>query len=169
MPEWALQFFDERRQQRLQPTEFTHTAVIKASRVPKQTSQYSAILSMAFSSELWTVMDPVDVLTDPDFNLLNPFFMVVVLGLILNNVLDWEAWRKTEGGLALGILLGPFLSLGSVPVRLMRLIRRIGIWESHGGQDRSCRLIDDGLEGDQNRPSVLMWRPGSLTRSHQCM
>ena len=86
-----------------------------------------------------------------------------------DKALDWEAWRKTEEELALGILLGPFLSLDSVPVRLVRLIRRIGIWESHGGQDRSCRLIDDGLEGDQNRPSVLMWRPGSLTRSHQCM
>ena len=44
-----------------------------------------------------------------------------------DKALDWEAWRKTEEELALGILLGPFLSLDSVPVRLVRLIRRIGI------------------------------------------
>ena len=42
-----------------------------------------AVLTAAFSEEGWVVGPPVDVLTSPSMNLLDPIFCMLVLGLIL--------------------------------------------------------------------------------------
>ena len=45
----------------------------------------------------------------------------------------------------------PSIGSGTSPFAVVRLLRRFGIWEIQGGAvDRSCRLIDDALQGGQN-------------------
>ena len=49
------------------------------------------------------------------------------------------------------MILGPLLKRGDVPFPTVRLLRRFGTWEQHGGaQGPTVRLIDDALEGGQN-------------------
>ena len=68
--------------------------------------------------------------------------------------LDWAAWNKTQKELEADVLVGPFKCIGDIPVDKVRLLRRFGTWEQHGGaQGKSCRLIDDALEGGQNKAS----------------
>ena len=57
--------------------------------------------------------------------------------------LDNAAWEKTEEEL--------FSDLQDVPFPFVRLLRRFGTWEQHGGAENpTVRLIDDALEGGQN-------------------
>ena len=49
------------------------------------------------------------------------------------------------------MILGPFFDLQDVPFPIVRLLRRFGTWEQHGGAENpTVRLIDDALEGGQN-------------------
>ena len=51
-------------------------------------------------------------------------------------------------------IIGPFFDIESLPVSPVRLLRRFGTWEQHGGAtEPTCRLIDDAREGGQNRAS----------------
>ena len=74
--------------------------------------------------------------------------------------LDVAAWEKTEEELSSEMILGPFFDLQDVPFPCVRLLRRFGTWEQHGGaKNPTVRLIDDALEGGQNgatgRPTDL--------------
>ena len=65
--------------------------------------------------------------------------------------LDNAAWEKTEEELSSEMILGPFFDLQDVPFPFVRLLRRFGTWEQHGGAENpTVRLIDDALEGGQN-------------------
>ena len=65
--------------------------------------------------------------------------------------LDAASWEKSEQEFEAGSLLGPHLSLASIPHQRFRLLARKPIWESHGGaEEPSCRNIDDMLVGRQN-------------------
>ena len=49
------------------------------------------------------------------------------------------------------MIFGPFFDLQDVPFPIVRLLRRLGTWEQHGGAENpTMRLIDDALEGGQN-------------------
>ena len=43
----------------------------------------TAGLSLAFANEGWKTAPPIDIVMEPDFDLLNPLFLVLVLGIIL--------------------------------------------------------------------------------------
>ena len=43
----------------------------------------TAGLSLAFANEGWKTAPPIDIVMNPDFDLLNPLFLVLVLGIIL--------------------------------------------------------------------------------------
>ena len=74
---------------------------------------------------------------------------IVALG---DHLLDAQAWLKSMEELEMGVLEGPYYDLKSIPGREVRLLRRLGVWERHGGaSEPSCRLIDDALAGGQNR------------------
>ena len=65
--------------------------------------------------------------------------------------LDKAAWEKTEEELSSEMICGPFFDLQDVPFPTVRLLRRFGTWEQHGGAENpTVRLIDDALEGGQN-------------------
>ena len=65
--------------------------------------------------------------------------------------MDKAAWEKTEEELSAEMILGPFFDLQDVPFPTVRLLRRFGTWEQHGGAENpTVRLIDDALEGGQN-------------------
>ena len=66
--------------------------------------------------------------------------------------LDRAAWEKTEEELSSEMILGPFFfDLQDVPFPIVRLLRRFGTSEQHGGAENpTVRLIDDALEGGQN-------------------
>ena len=68
--------------------------------------------------------------------------------------LDLAAWAKTMKELDADYILGPYRHLDEVPGSQIRLLRRFGTWEQHGGAiERTCRLIDDALAGGQNKAS----------------
>ena len=65
--------------------------------------------------------------------------------------MDNAAWEKTEEELSSEMILGPFFDFQDVPFPIVRLLRRFGTWEQHGGAENpTVRLIDDALEGGQN-------------------
>ena len=43
----------------------------------------NAGLSLAFANEGWKTAPPIDIVMEPEFDLLNPLFLVLVLGIIL--------------------------------------------------------------------------------------
>jgi len=70
--------------------------------------------------------------------------------------LDHESWKKTTKEFEEGSLIGPFLSMEEVikylRVDQVRLLPRFPIWEQHGGaEDATCRNIDNGKAGQQNK------------------
>ena len=71
--------------------------------------------------------------------------------------LDEASWEKTSAEFKHGVLIGPFWSLAEVPLAAPRLVRRFPIWETHGGCERTCRNIDDMLEGGQNDACGTQW------------
>ena len=68
--------------------------------------------------------------------------------------LDWAAWQKTLTEVEKGFIIGPLRHIDEFPGGDVRLLRRFGTWEQHGGAEvPSRRLIDDALAGGQNRAS----------------
>ena len=73
--------------------------------------------------------------------------------------------ETTEKELQADMILGPLVNLSDVPIPTVRLLRRLGTWEEHGGaQEPTVRLIDDALEGGQNGAtgSQYTYRPTDL-------
>ena len=68
--------------------------------------------------------------------------------------LDFAAWEKSMTELKNEFIVGPYRHLDEIPGSGVRLLRRFGTWEQHGGAvEPTCRLIDDALAGGQNRAS----------------
>ncbi len=66
--------------------------------------------------------------------------------------LDMAAIEKTIDEMGRGVLVGPFEVGEVLAIGLACYLPRRGIWELHGGAtERSCRVIDDLLFGEQNR------------------
>ena len=65
--------------------------------------------------------------------------------------LDALAYKKSVDEHKRGVLLGPYRTLGEVPVSAPCLVPRHGLWEQHGDADEpTVRVIDDLLMGGQN-------------------
>ena len=68
--------------------------------------------------------------------------------------LDFAAWGKSMTEVKNDFIIGPYRHLDEIPGSRVRLLRRFGTWEQHGGAvEPTCRLIDDALAGGQNRAS----------------
>ena len=79
--------------------------------------------------------------------------------------LDAAAWQKTQDEIDKNMIVGPFMSPEEAGFTRFRSVRRFGIWEMHGGaEERTCRVIDDLLDGEQNSTAGSYWthRPCDL-------
>ncbi len=47
--------------------------------------------------------------------------------------LDTASWSKTLKEFECGSLMGPFRSMEELPIWDVRLLKRVPIWEAHGG------------------------------------